>query len=173
MAKRMVDEIAQRVFIEVTQSAANTLTFQQIRWAVGTFQGIGLMLERVEWYPQGAVISAELATSGDAAIFGITLRDDLDDLDPSNQSIVALNRMDVAEAGTPTNIQVISTPLVNDFSALSGGGLLLPPNPMFIAFASAGFASARTLRAVLYYRFRQLSDQESIEMLQTILPGNV
>lgn len=171
MAKSKADIYANRAFAAVTMSAANTITFQQLNFAVGVFQGVALKLLRVEWHPGSSDIQ-EIVAAADRLTFALTLRDDLTSLDPTNQSIVCrksifLNRDLTAEAN------LFHMPIITDFTTMPEGGLLVPANPIYMAAVTAGFAGAATVRAVLYYIFVQLSDRESIELLQTIIPGNV
>ncbi len=163
------DQFANRSFVDLTQSAANTLTFQQIRFAVGVFQGIGLLLHRIEWFPIGTTIQS-LAAITDSMQFALTLRDDLANLDPSNQAILA-NTFVTPIGAAPLGPFV--TPMVTDFTNLPGTGLLIPANPLFLAMDSAGFGAAGRVRIAVYYTFMQLSDREAMELLQTIIPGNV
>lgn len=172
MAKRMADNYAQRAFVEVTQASANTIAFQQVRFAVGVFQGIGLLLHKVEWFPATAMLT-ELEADADQFDCALTLRDDLANLNPTNQSVITRQVWNCETHGTAANTLINELPSVAEYTALPGGGLLLPANPIFISLDSNGLASAGTMRAVVYFTFKELSDQESIELLQTIIPGNV
>jgi len=163
------DQFSNRSFVDLTQSAANVLTFQQIRFAVGVFQGIGLLLHRIEWFPIGTSIQ-EIAATSDNFQLALTLRDDLANLDPSNQSILATVVLQPIGA---LPLGPVITPIISDFSSLPGGGLLIPANPLFLAMDSAGFAAVGRVRIAVYYTFMQLSDREAMELLQTIIPGNV
>lgn len=172
MAKaRSIDVYANRSFAELTLSAADTITFQQIRFAVGTFQGIGLLLHRVEYHLRAADYQGIVATA-DRLMFGLTVRDDITTLDPTNQGIISKFEISVNRNATAEAIMHV-TPIVHDFTELPEGGLLIPPNPLFLAGDSSGIGSAAVYRAVLYYTFMQLDDRQSIELLQTLLPGNV
>lgn len=169
MAKQKVmDAFANRAFVQVTMSALDTLTFEQIRFGVGLFQGVALHLCRVEFFPDPTSL-ANMVAAADTMELALTLRDDLADLDPSNQSIIALKKCYCQ--GNSTEISEL--PWTADFSELPEGGLLIPANPLYIAMNSSGFGGAGSCRAIIYYRFKELSDRESIELLQTILPGNV
>ena len=163
------DKFANRSFVDITMSAANTITFQQIRFAVGTFQGVGLKLARIEYYPTSGTFQ-EVVAAADSFSLALVVRDDLTSLDPSSQGIISLTH--VFTNGATTN-KLWSNPYTHDFTRLPEGGLLIPPNPLFAAMTTSGFAAAGRFRAILYYTFLELSDRESIELLQTLLPGNV
>lgn len=171
MAKAKKDIYVNRAFVSLTMSAANIITFQQLNFAVGVFQGIALKLVRIHYYIHSGV-AGEMVLAADRLYMGMTLRDDLATLNPTNQSVIdqhffALNANATAEA------VLFGSPIVTDFSGLPEGGLLLPANPIYVAMVTAGFAAAGGIDVVLYYQFVQLSDREAIELLQTIIPGNV
>jgi len=167
-SKRISDAYVNRAYVEVVMSAANTLTFSQIRWAVGLFQGIAIKINRIEWFPNGATLR-EVVTAADILIMAITSRNDLANLDVTNQSIYC----GLSVVGVGVNVEPRILPFQTDFSTLSEGGLLVPANPMYIAANSVGFAVPGEIRALIYYQFVELSDQEALEVLQTVIPGNV
>lgn len=168
MAKKIVDLYVNRAYIEVTMSAANTITFSQIRWAVGTFEGIAIKVIRILYYPSLAS-RREIVAATDSLNMGITGRNDLASLDPTNQGIYDTRNI----VGVGANVEHMDNPIESKFDSLPGGGLLLPANPMYLAADSAGFVAAAVVRAIVYYVFVRLSDKESLEVLQTIIPGNV
>ncbi len=168
MATGKIDRFVNRAFATVTMSAANTLTFQQIRFAVGIFQGIGLLLHRISIWPATASLQAMVAAT-DAMTIGLTLRDDLADLDPTNQAVIVNQRW----VGTATPVALATPPRIEDWSNLPGGGYLLPANPLYLGMATGGFAAAGVAHVRLDYTFLALTDKESVELLQTVIPGNV
>lgn len=171
-AKTVKDIYSNRAFETVTMSAANTLTFEQIQFGVGLFQGTALILNRIEWFPLGATI-LELVAVADHLEFALTNRDDLANLNPTNQSVLVRKRIQAVMVGAVVSLEHIVTPLVSDLSGLPGGGLILPANPLYIGALTAGYANAAIVRAVLYFQFKQLTDAEYIELLQTIMPANI
>lgn len=168
MAKSKIDQYANRAFSEVTMSAANTNTFEQIRFAVGVFQGVGLLLHRIQWFP-GEASMREVVTAADRLTMALTLRDDLTSLEPTNQAVLAA----VHYVGVAATTAPVTLPFETDWRQHPGGGLLIPSNPLYLAAGSGGFAAAATVRALIEYTFVQLSDREAIELLQTIIPGNI
>lgn len=169
MAKSgLKDVFSNRTQVEVVMSAANTLTFQQVRFAVGTFQGVALILNRIEMSPAGAAID-EIVAAADNLQMAITTRDDLTAINPTNLSVMYVKNIESPGA----NVEVFELPLVGDFTGLPGGGLLMPANPIFLAVLTGGFVAAATVRFTLYYQFKELSKDENLELIQTLLPGTV
>jgi len=166
------DVFVNRALVGMTMSAANTVTFEQIRFGVGLFQGVALLLHRISYYLEHASW-AELVADSDYCSMGITVRDDLSSLTPTNLNLVDVVDMDTCIVGTVVGIDHVVRPIISDFSRMPGGGLLLPANPIYLAMSSAGFAAAGVCRAVLYFTFKQLADKDYLELLQTLVPVNI
>lgn len=174
MAKRstVADLFPNRAFESVTMSAANALTFSQVQFGVGLFQGIAAIISRIEWFPTAASM-AELTTSGDDIECALTNRDDLTSILPTSQNVLAHKGIVSKASGTPATLLTWELPLVSDFSSMGGGGLIVPANPLYIALETLGAAAASVLNAVIYLTFKELSDAEYVELIQTIMPANL
>lgn len=166
--KRLTDMYTNRAFGLVTMSAANTITFEQLRFAVGTFTGVGLLLHRVEYFPTLGTYN-EVVAAADSFQMGLVSRNDLTALNPIDNSIISIVRVNAVGVAVESK----QDPIIQDFTNLPEKGLLIPPNPLYLAMNSTGFAAAGEFRCIMYYSFVELTDQQSIEMLQTIIPGNV
>jgi len=160
------DVYGNRAFEQVTQAAANDLTFEQIQFGVGLFQGIAMVISRVEWFPSSI---AEIVAASDRLEMALTNRDDLSDLSPTNQNVLV--KACLAGAAIPAVMH--KDPVISDLSTLPGGGLIIPANPLYMAVKTAGYAAAATINAIIYFVFRQLADSEYIELIQTIMPANL
>jgi hypothetical protein len=170
-ARDRVDQYANRALETVIMSAANTETFEQVRFGVGIFQGVALVIHRVEYHPTAGTLH-EIIANADFFDMALTNRDDLTNLDPTNQNVIVHKGVHVRVVSA---VGVISDhiPLISDFSTLPGGGLIIPANPLYVALDSAGFAAAGTCRFVIYYTFKQLKDADYIELVQGMLPANI
>jgi hypothetical protein len=149
-------------------SAANTLTFAQLQFAVGVFQGVALILHRVEWFPTLASLR-ELVAATDSISMAIVTNDNLASLDPTDQDIIV--RSDII--GLAANVETVPLPIINDYTNLPGGGLIVPANPLYLALDTGGAAAASVCRAIIYYTFKSLSDKDYIELMQMMIPGNI
>ena len=173
MAKRRIgrqDVYPNRAFVSVTQSAANTLTFSQIRFGAGLFTGTALILSRVEWWPPNAGLDETLDLA-DLHQFAITNRDDLTTIDETNMNVLAYAYFGVLEGAA--GFTQVHLPIITDFSTLPGGGLIFPANPLFIGYGSAGMTAAYTLNAVMYYTTKDLADADYVELVQSLIPLNI
>lgn len=170
--RRLADQYPNRAFIYLTTSAANTLTFEQVQFGVGLFQGVALVLNRIEWCPDQGSLS-ELVAAADRFFVALTNRADLASLEPENQNILAYKSLRAMQVGAVVSLNHIELPLVSDFSSMPGGGLIMPANPLYIGLETAGFAAVANVRVVMYFTFKQLADAEYIELIQTIMPSNL
>ncbi|MBA7704048.1 hypothetical protein ES703_112846 [subsurface metagenome] len=168
VAKARVDQFVNRALALVTMSAIDTLTFSQIRFAVGIFQGVALVISKVEWFIFDASIR-ELVAATDSIVVALVTNDNLAQLNPSDQDVIASMHL----VGLGANVELSQAPLITDFSSLPGGGIILPANPLFLAMSTAGAAAASQCRVVIYYTFKTLTDKDYIELVQMMVPGNI
>lgn len=170
MAKISVREtFVNRALVVMAMSAANTLTFQQVRFTTGLVEKIALLIHRVDWIPTGASLR-EMTGIADNMSMAITMSNAMTGLSPVDPRVLAVLEL-TSIAVAPTEPYL--TPFYMDFSTLPGGGLLVPPNPLFLGMLTAGFGAAAAFNAVIYFSYRELSDADYLELIQTLLPQNI
>jgi hypothetical protein len=158
-----------RAYGEVTMSAANTLTFAAIQMAVGMFQGIAMLIHRINWRP-AITTMREMIAATDSLQFAITSSNRLTSIvDVSEPAII--DQMHFIGIGANTALE--KEPYVTDWSQLPGGGKLIPANPLFIAANSGGFGAAGTVRAEILFTFVSLADRDYLELIQGLFPSNI
>lgn len=168
MAKRRAgaDLFINRAQVRLIMSAANILTFIQIRFGMGIFTGTALVIAAIDWVPQ--TFNAISATT-DKLEMALTNRDDLTSLNPNNMNVLVYKQLQ------PNGVATIvgDMPLRSDFSSLPGGGLIVPANPLFIGVATAGYVALETVDATIYYLTKELADADFIELVQSLIPVNI
>lgn len=162
------DLYSNRTLATIVQSALNTITFEQIRFAAGLFEGLALVLNRIHLYPTAASLR-QIVAATDHLTMALVTRDDLTSLDPTNLSVLASKMI----TGIAAGVERYVTPLTIPFSDLPGKGLLIPANPLYMGVDSGGFTAVATVRFILEYQWKKLTPQENLELLQTLLPGTV
>lgn len=168
MAKVSSEKYANVAFGTVTMSAANTLTFAQILFGVGLFEGKALVVHRVGFYPSVAT-EREVVTAADSYIMALTTSNRLTALDLSEPAVVIWKR----RVGIGVAVESVNQPHEIDFTQLPGGGKLLPANPIFIGMTSLGFAAAGSMTVRIEFTFVELSPQDYLEVIQSMFPANV
>jgi len=166
-AKR--DEYSNVAYASITMSAANALTFAPIRMAVGIFQGVGIVVHKILYIPTVPTIR-EIVAATDSLVMAFCTSDSLTAIDDVIQPAI----IDVITlAGIGTNVEIMKTPIVSDFTTLPGGGKIIPANPLFLALFSAGFTAAGVIRAQIDFTYIELADKDYIELIQSQLPANI
>jgi len=169
MAKTKKDEYGNVAFGQVTCSAANTLTFSAIQLAVGTFQGVALVLHRISYFP-GSVTLRELVAATDDLSMGLTASNRLTAMyDIADPAVIDCKTI----VGVGVAVEPHVLPYVSDFSGLPGGGKIMTANPLYCGINTTGAVAASTMRVQLDFTFLELADKDYIELIQAQLPANI
>lgn len=172
MAKQKRDLYANKAIQRVTMSAANTLTFQPVNFAVGAFQGVALLIHRVNFNPSYGGMQ-ELVANTDIMMGALTVSSVIADIAPTHPEIVAGFQRVGMVSGAPATGMIIENPIVQDFSNLPGGGILIPANPVYVAMWTSGFVALTNMDVVIDFTFVELSDADYIELLQSRIQSNI
>lgn len=167
-----VDVYVNRVIDTLTMSGANAITFGQIRFGMGVFAGVAIVVHRVEFHFPAATID-ELIAAADWVQVGLVNRDDLAVVDPTSLNVLVVAGIQTVVVGAVVGINHLLTPLTVDLTGTPGGGLIVPSNPLYLCLDTSGFVSAAVVHMVLYYTFKTLTDKDYIELVQGMLPANI
>lgn len=159
------DIIAQNATITVTESAANTLTFQQLQTGAALFERRALLMHRIEYIPSMATVNLLLDAS-DIIICGLSTSNSITDLEPSNPNIFDQLQIGMIDIGAVANMQLLFHPIVHDFSTLPGGGMLLPGYPVYGFVKGTSLASACIVRFRFQFTAKVLKPEEYIELVE-------
>lgn len=169
MAKTITDKFANKAFATVTMSAVDTLTFTQIQFGVGLFEGRALILHRIQWFPNGNTMR-EIVTAADSLHMVLTTSNRITDvIDITDPAIITKRSI----LGVAATVEPAQLPIVQDFTSLPSGGWLIPANPLFIGCDTGGFAGAGVIRAQLDFSFIELSPADYLEVIQALFPANI
>ena len=167
MAKAKQDVFAQVMQMEVTMSAANTLTFAAVLIGTPLFDYAALILERIDYYVAPATM-AELITNADILDVAITGKNSLTNLDLGQAEVYDRLRLFGVLSGTAATLLIPEFPLVHDFSTMSGGGLLVPAQTVYIGMTSSNLTPAGIANARVYYRIMDMNAPDYLEMVQRL-----
>lgn len=159
----MADKYANVLFQEVTESAANTLTFESIDLGLSLFDKVGLLISRIEWYNW----EVRLLAAADVVNFGLSSSNQFTTVTAQENSIVTYHYFKVLDYGTAGNNWIFTSPLVDDFSTLPGGGLLVTPRPLYIFAQGANLGGAITATMRMFFTVVTLKPEEYFELLET------
>lgn len=160
----MADVFVNTAFAQVTESAATTLTYSQVQTGISLFDKIAWKIERIEWYwgnPGGQLVS-----NADYMQAALTVSNKMTGLSLDDPAVIDMMEWHVNQQGTAASSQLFTLPFIRDFTDLSGGGLLMPANPVFLAAQGVSIAAAQTISARIRYTMVELKDAEYIELVQ-------
>ena len=149
----------------VTQAVTNTLTFSEIQSGISLFDKVAWVIHRVEWTMAETCLH-QLSAETDVLQMGVTVSNKVAALELSDPALVTMLELSMQEYGTPANAELVQKPVVQDFTNLPGGGLIIPPKPIYIAISCAGFASVATVHARLYFTHKDLSPADYWELVE-------
>ena len=173
MAKVKKDLFVNRAVQRITQSAANVLTFQQINFAVGVFQGVALILHKL-LYHVGLSAWQEMITNAESFRVGLAVSSQIADIAMTHVEVINVQERCVSLAGVAANlVGPIDQVITADFSPLPGGGILIPANPVYLAVSSAGLTTPVVCDLDMLFTFRELSDADYIELIQSRVQANL
>jgi hypothetical protein len=148
----------------VTESAANTLTFNKLETGISIYEKVGWLINRIEYYISTA--SAVFAADADGLKVGWSTSDGLTSWDESNSAWFDLMQFARVDYGTAGSGFVVEKPFVKDLSTLPGGGLLVPPNPLYLGAQGISLGAAQTVEARVFYTVIQLKQEEFWELVE-------
>lgn len=162
-----IDSFANIAAAGVTQTAANTMTFNKIESGISIGEKRAWVIHRIE-YTFNQMLLTILTDDGDGMSLGFTTSQDVTELvDCGNPAVLDFIFVTYMEIGAPAGFGFQFSPhLVKDFSSLPGGGLIVPPNPLYFAMDSSGLAAASNAQARLYYTILDLSPDDMWELMQ-------
>ncbi len=126
------DIYSNKAYGTVTESAANTLTFSEIRTNVSIFEKVAWIINRIEWYAPTATLQA-LTTNQDSIKMALTASQNITSLSLSNPSVIDLFDLYLKVVGAAATSMWSKMPFVREFSSLPGGGIIVAPRPLFVA----------------------------------------
>lgn len=160
------DKFDQIMGLSVTMSAANTLTFSRVAIGITLFDYAAFIISRIE-YQINRASATEIQANTDSATMAITGSSSVADIvDLTNPAVYDSITLTPIAAGAPANFQLMRQPLVKDFSAHEGGGLIVPAQDIFLAMVTSGFGPAGVATARVYYRVMKLAAADYLELAQ-------
>jgi len=153
--------------ISVTESAANTLTYKKLESGISTLEKIAWRVHMIAYEFIGALLSSIFGTNADALDIALTASNAVTDLqDLSNPSILDHMFIRRIDLGTAASGHFYFQPVTKDFSALPGGGLLVPAAPLFLGAKGTGLEGAATARVRVYYSPEDLKADDFWQLLE-------
>ncbi len=159
------DFVSQAVFL-VTETAANTLTFEKLETGLSVYDKIGWVVCRVEFKIR-ATVPALFNGTGDYLEMALTITNSITTLADDNPAVLVKKLLLRTDFGTAANAGINDTTYIYDYSNLPGGGLLTLPNPLYFGLVGTGLTGAATVTCRLFFKAIQLNDQDYFNLVQS------
>jgi len=166
MAEKKTDEYVNILALDVEQSAANTLTFEEIQIGLNIFDKVGIVVNRLEFLINTTMVN-EMTVAADKILAALCTSNNITGLSIKNTEVVdmmQIHRFDLGAAATGT---LVDQPFIRDFSSFPGGGILIPPKPLYFAVDSSGLANAGTVTCKISFVLKTLASDQYLELIET------
>ncbi|MBA7705299.1 hypothetical protein ES703_114127 [subsurface metagenome] len=158
------EKYVNQAFLSVVESAINTLSFSKLETGIAVFEKIAFLISRINY--DMALDPANFAASGDSIAYGISTSDQTTNIGLDNSAILDRNSILRYDLGTAASGFYITTPFEKNFADLPGGGLLVPPNPLYIFAKGTALGSVVTVQARLFYTVIKMKVDEYWELVE-------
>ena len=164
-ASQKGDTFANYAIIYVAESAANTLTFKKLETGISIHDKMAWIFNRIE-YSISQAFSALFNGTGDDLRFGFSVANSWTSATHVEESIIDFNKIVREDIGAAASGLYQVSPVIKDFSTLPGGGLMVPPVPLYLWAVGTGLAAAATVTARISYTARAVSIDEYWELVE-------
>lgn len=158
------DIYVNQAYIGVTESAMNTLTFSKLETGISIFEKVAWLINRIDY--DFDTSATAFPADGDNFVCGICVSDQLTDTSLKNSAILDRMITKRADLGTAASGMFVHRPHKQDFSGLPGGGLLVPPNPIYLFAQGTSLPSPMTVAIRIFYVVIQLKAEEFWELVE-------
>lgn len=159
------DQFANYAIVSVTESAPNTLTFKKLETGISLTEKVAWIINRVE-YILGSMVAAQFNADADKQLFGLSLSNAFSIPALDEISIIDFNFVQRRDFGAAANAIWTEGPYVKDFSSLPGGGIIVPPSPLYLYSVGTSLVGASNVVARIHYTLRTLAVDEYWELVE-------
>jgi hypothetical protein len=152
--------------IVCTESAGSTLTFKKLETGISLFEKMAWLISRVDYFLHLGTLDL-MVGAADAVYCALVATDQMTSLALTNAAVIDMLYLGTVLRGVAANLTIKECMVSHDLSTLPGGGLLVPPNPLYGAVVGGSLASAATITMKLFYTNYELSVEEYWELVES------
>jgi len=164
--KLSADEFANYAILSVQESAVNTLTFKKLETGIGLLEKVAWVIARIE-YSIDSYSDAQFNASGDTLTYGMCISNAFASPGMSESTIIDYNLVSRQDFGAAGSGAIMFRPVIKDFTNLPGGGILVPPTPLYIFAKGTGLVAQAYVVARIHYRLLKLSIDQYWELVES------
>jgi len=165
MATSNKDQFANYAIVTVAESAANTLTFKKLETGISLIEKVAWVLNRIE-YTINNLSAAVFNGDGDSVDYGLSVGSGFTAPANTEVTIIDYNKVVRRDYGAAASMRLDIIPIIKDFSALPGGGIIVPPAPIYLYAMGTGLTGATAVVARMYYTLLPLSVDQYWELVE-------
>lgn len=168
MAATSLDKFTNMATITVTETAANTLTYKKLETGISLTEKVAWLIARIEYYYTGNF--SDFNAANDALHCGLCVantRASQTTADSYTDSTL-LDKMELirSDYGAAASAQILDRPVYKDWSTIPGGGILVPPVPLYGFAQGVSLAAATTVIIKLFYTLITLQPADYWELVE-------
>jgi len=161
LLQRPDDRFANVGAAQVTESAANTITFQELQFPISLGAGVGLLIDQIDYYLTNDLVVA----AGDFVHMAWSLRDDVTTLVSSfNQRSIIHTCFKQIVVLSAVGFETDRWPWTYQFFP----PLLVAPNRgrLFLGVQGVSLSAAAIVQSRIYTRYLPLTDRDYLELAE-------
>lgn len=166
ITKVQADRFSNQIIVQAVESAANTLTFQQLPQMTSLLEKRAMLINRIDY-----VISTltELKADTERMHFGITMSSQWATVKLDEPAIIDYNTL-WTHVQTAVGYIIYRFPITKDFANLPGGGILLPTRPTYLYVQGSGLANPQSVTARIYFTVYDLAPADYWDLVESVSP---
>lgn len=164
MAKVQTDKYANVMIGSVTESAANTLTFAELPQVTTLLEKKAFLINRIQY---NAYLSLLVADT-DNLDFGLSLSNRWTSPSLIEPSIIDYQSRRLVASGAPATALLEDNQVIQDWSTLPGGGMLVPTRPLFLWTKGTALASASAIIVKIYFTVIDLTPADYWDLVESL-----
>lgn len=158
------DKFANIAFVSVVESAINTLTFRKLETAVSVYEKVAWLISRIEYFIN--INTTTFAATGDSVIFGLTTSNTITAINIAQNAVFDYFNLARFDFGTAASGELVTSLRMKDLSTLPGGGLLVPPNPIYLGVQGAAAPAVFTVEARIFFTVVTMKTEDFWELVE-------
>lgn len=158
------EKYVNQAYLSVTESAPATLTYSKLETGVSIYEKVGWLISRMDY--NFSIYDTDFAVKDDSLEYGIAASDQMATIYLINNAVIDYNVFRRVDYGTAASGFGERQPFTKSFADLPGGGLLIPPNPIYIFAVGNSTPNAITVQARMFYTVVQLKADEFWELVE-------
>ena len=158
------EKYVNQAYLAVTESAPVTLTFAKLETGIPIYEKVAWLISRLDWFI--LTTAAQFAVDGDSLWYGISVMDSIAAATLKSSAIVDMNSIARRDWGVAASGTLRTIPITKSFADLPGGGLLVPPNPLYVFAQGVGLAAAQKVEVRMFYTVIKLKPEDFWELVE-------